>query len=395
MVVRRCLVPLSLLLILSCSAVGNTDKKAGFRDDYDESSEIPGEADEAPTLADAGPSEAGSSFEDDDESSLGDAGTDVICNADRHETTRHPVDIVFVVDNSGSMSDEITQLKANINNFASTIANSGLDYRLFMIGRKGAGKLDVCIPEPLANPGCATKPPRFYAIDKVISSTNALVQLLATYDDPAPADPFSAWHKFVRFDSKKVFVAITDDNSSLKADAFETQLFQKAPTGIFGSEGDRKYIFDSIIGWDGINDIPTAKKCTTAANAGLVYQELSLRTGGVVESICKEDWSGIFGKIADGVVKELGCEFQVPDNPEGELDPGLVEVQLTLGGGAPTTLPRVLDEGACSQEPGAFYFDSNTAPTEVKLCPGVCSQVGADPQAEVSVLVGCPAPPPR
>ena len=343
--------------------------------------------------------DGGSWIDDDvDAGGIHDASTDHYCEADRHETTRHPVDVVFVIDNSGSMSNEIANVRDNINTFADKIANSGLDYRLFMISQKGTTSYAVCVPEPLANPNCATKPPRFYAIDRTISSTNALTQLLASYDTKLNDDPFSIWRSFVRFDSVKFFVVVTDDNSSLSATKFEEQLFQKEPAGIFGTPDNRKYFFNSIVGWDGVNPPPThltTGKCQSAANSGRVYQELSLMTDGILETICREDWSSIFDKMADKLVKTLGCEFQVPQPENGKLDPDLVEVQLSLGGAPPTTMPRVLDEASCAAEPGAFHFDSNTAPTEVKLCPGACSQVSSDPKAEVSVLVGCPAPPPR
>lgn len=390
MAARSWLAFFSSLIALSCSATGDSDTK-GNRTGPDSGLEDP---DDGSGDADASPdSGGGGSPWIDDDAGLADATTDHVCHADRHETTRHPVDIVFVVDNSGSMSNEIKQVRDNINLFATKIANSGLDYRLFMISQKGTTSYAVCVPEPLANPNCETKPPRFYAVNQTVASTNALTLLLSTFDNKN--DPLAAWNKYVRYDSIKIFVAVTDDNSSLSAANFETQLFQKAPAGIFGTADDRKYIFNSIVGWDGINTPPTPKPCQGVANAGIVYQELSVKTGGMVETICKDDWSPILDKMADGVVKALGCEFQVPQPDKGELDPDLVEVQLSLGGGAASTMPRVLDEASCATEPSAFYFDSNTAPTEVKLCPGACSQVSADPKAEVSVLLGCPAPPPR
>lgn len=392
---RAWLALFSLALVAGCSATGADVTGSGSRLDPDAGASLPNDEDAA-TDEDAGNGgDSGDPWFDDDAGSVGDATTDHYCEGERHETSRHPVDIVFVIDNSGSMSNEIKSVRENINAFASKIANSGLDYRLFMISQKGTSSYAICVPEPLANPNCETKPPRFYAINRTISSTNALTQLLASYDTATNGDPFSIWRNFVRFDSVKFFVVVTDDESAITAAKFEEELFKKQPEGMFGTPDDRKYIFNSIVGWDGINPPPTNSACKGVSKAGRIYQELSVMTGGIVETICKEDWSPIFDAMADKVVKTLGCEFQVPQPKNGQLDPDLVEVQLSLGGAAPTTMPRVLDEASCAVEPNAFYFDSNTAPTEVKLCPGVCSQVGSDPKAEVSVLVGCPAPPPR
>lgn len=44
--------------------------------------------------------------------------------------TKHPVDIVFIVDASGSMSDEIASIKKNIENFANQLEIRGVDSRL-------------------------------------------------------------------------------------------------------------------------------------------------------------------------------------------------------------------------------------------------------------------------
>src|SRR6185369_13438896 len=46
---------------------------------------------------------------------------------------KSPVDIIFVIDNSGSMSDEIQAVQDNINkNFAQIIAASNIDYHIIM-----------------------------------------------------------------------------------------------------------------------------------------------------------------------------------------------------------------------------------------------------------------------
>src|SRR5262245_6930140 len=48
---------------------------------------------------------------------------------------KRPVDVIFVVDTSGSMTEEIDGVEKNISvNFANIIATSGLDYRVIMVG---------------------------------------------------------------------------------------------------------------------------------------------------------------------------------------------------------------------------------------------------------------------
>ena len=63
------------------------------------------------------------------------------------------VDIIFVVDNSGSMTDEIDAIRRNINdNFAAIIEASGVDYRVILLSQYGREGTNVCIEPPLAGP---------------------------------------------------------------------------------------------------------------------------------------------------------------------------------------------------------------------------------------------------
>ncbi|MGQ0505643.1 MAG: hypothetical protein ACT4TC_10010, partial [Myxococcaceae bacterium] len=54
-----------------------------------------------------------------------------------------PVDIIFVIDNSGSMTSEIQEVERNINvNFAQIIQASGVDYRVILIAKHGSATVD-------------------------------------------------------------------------------------------------------------------------------------------------------------------------------------------------------------------------------------------------------------
>lgn len=66
---------------------------------------------------------------------------------------KRPVDIIFAVDNSGSMTDEIVAIQNNINTgFADIIARSGLDYRVIMVAAHGNARVNqsICISSPLS-----------------------------------------------------------------------------------------------------------------------------------------------------------------------------------------------------------------------------------------------------
>src|SRR4051812_6504961 len=78
--------------------------------------------------------------------------------------SKKPVDVIVVIDNSGSMTQEIVGVQANINkNFATILDKSGLDYRVIMVSRHGSasGAQSVCIESPLSGipvGGCAAPP---------------------------------------------------------------------------------------------------------------------------------------------------------------------------------------------------------------------------------------------
>ena len=96
----------------------------------------------------------------------GDGGIDrdAACGDVRAQATlaKSPVDVIFVVDNSGSMTLEIQSVEKNINqSFAAIIAASGLDYRVILISNHGSASADqsICISAPLASNASCTPPP--------------------------------------------------------------------------------------------------------------------------------------------------------------------------------------------------------------------------------------------
>jgi len=86
----------------------------------------------------------------------------------------------------------------------------------------------------------------------------------------------------------------------------------------------------------------------------------------------------------------LGCEFGIPPPPNGkDLDSDKVNFSYTpKGTGMSKILLRADDLIDCGTKPG-WYYDSNIAPTKIILCPASCNTVQADSNAKISVLFGC------
>jgi len=86
--------------------------------------------------------------------------------------------------------------------------------------------------------------------------------------------------------------------------------------------------------------------------------------------------------------ESLACEYAMPAAPQGQtLDINKVNVQFTLEGGQPETLPYSAD---CSNMKG-WRYDNAQAPTKITLCQNACDNVKAvaGTKAKLDVVLGC------
>ncbi|MET0791478.1 MAG: hypothetical protein ABW061_08145, partial [Polyangiaceae bacterium] len=314
--------------------------------------------------------------------------------------TRLPVDIIVVIDNSGSMQDEIDAVAKSINvNFANVLQTSGVDYRVILISRheKKGRQTSICVTAPLSgNTACPPTPDqpafteRFYQYSLKVDSLNSLELITTTYDATTP-DEFKlapmGWSAWLRPTASKVFLEITDDNSTtMSSAAFDAKLLELSPEN-FGTTAHRKYTFHSIIGigekptptdaWLATEPLQTSL-CTgngdTVENSGPVYQELSRLTGGLRFPLCQFNaFNTVFETIANNVASHAGiaCEFDIPPAPaDRELDLSKVAVSYDAGDGTPPkTYGQALSAAACV--PDAFYIDA--ASQKIELCPEACA----------------------
>jgi hypothetical protein len=323
---------------------------------------------------------------------------------------KKPVDIIFIIDNSGSMTEEIIGVQNNINtNFATIINASGLDYRVIMLSHHGlATSQRICVSMPLSGNTTCTPPPtvpvntaKFFHYDYDIQSTDSLTKALNTYNlaDVHGLAP-TGWSGWLRKDAVKMFVEITDDQSTMAAATFDTQLLAKTPQ-MFGDVNQRNYIFHSIIGvannnpvtkpWLPSDPVQTTKCGTGAVNTGPQYQDLSKMTGGLRFPICQyANFDGVFQEIAKGVVQgaQVACEFAVPTPPNGQMiDLATVVVDYTPStGGANQSFTQVANAAACAGD--SFYIENS----KIILCPNTCTTIKGDVMAKVKVLFDCAVP---
>jgi len=318
-----------------------------------------------------------------------------------------PVDIIFVIDNSGSMSNEIKGVENNINtNFIDIIQKSGIDYRVIMLAAHGSSSsYQICVDKPLSgNASCSpppskpvNNPPHFYHFNYPIYSTDSLTKIISSYNmaDPSGQAP-GGWSEWLRPDAVKVFIEITDDNAYTTPESFESSLFALKPNN-FGSPAMRNYIFHTIAGLS--NNSPSTEPwqpedpmvtgtCSGAVNPGSQYQKLSRLTGGLRFPVCNAaGFDSVFQEVALGVIRgaQVKCEFEIPEAPDGKIyDLTAIEVLYT-----PSTVaePELFElaSGIASCHDTGFYLTE----TSVVLCPQSCARVQGDVEAKVEVGISC------
>jgi hypothetical protein len=339
------------------------------------------------------------------------------------EIVRQPVDIILLLDNSGSMSDELEAVEANINvNFAAILASSDVDYRVILISRhreeprdeSGESSTSICVQSPLSGLADCTNAEqpvfseRFFQYGTKLESTDSFDVLLETYAPPFPSDREEkydqaplGWSAWLRPGAKKVFLEMTDDDEDMAIADFVGALVDLAPEHFGSDPAAPSFVFHSIIGV-AEKATPTAaylpdepvrpETCTgndnDVENAGESYQELSRITGGLRFPLCQFDaYDVVFQRIAEDVVqtRAIECDFPVPEAPPGLVsDPENVAISYTPGDGAASVrfgqAPTLAD---CQAD--AFYI----ADGRLNLCPDTCSAVRDNPLASLTVLMTC------
>ncbi|WP_437280157.1 hypothetical protein WME90_06235 [Sorangium sp. So ce375] len=375
---------------------------------------------------------------------------DTACVATRLQADyqQRSADIIFIIDNSGSMTDEINSVQRNINqNFASIIDASKIDYRVIMLSRHGSSTLDqsVCIEAPLGSGSCSpipqkpnSNPPHFFQYNLDIGSLDSLCLAIDTLKgaiQPRGETTSPGWSQWLREESLKVFVEITDDGvdcttkslgadkevseegvdiklfdtaddenkdvagGTLSAEAFDTALMTIAPE-FFGSKDARNYKFFSFVGIKENNPMTapwppeapaTWEQCRPdSVDPGTTYQVLSVMTGGLRYPIQQHaTYDAVFEAIAKSVISgaKLACEIEVPKAPDGHsIDLGTVQIEFTPSdGGQKKTFSQVKNLEACAGTSQSFYIEGGI----IQLCEDTCAMAAQDNTAGMELLYGC------
>jgi hypothetical protein len=295
------------------------------------------------------------------------------------ETMKQPADIIWVLDNSGSMATEAAAVQSNMNIFAQQIIASGIDVRVVVLSAEqliifgipvGIG---ICIAPPLGSGQCPADslPPKYLHVPAAVGSHDALNLLIDRYRDYA---------SMLRPNASKTFVVVTDDEATQppnnSAAAFTAAVKALDPV-MFAK-------------WK-LSGVYCSTPCLNCAGTGLVYEQLRQQTGGVSGDMCTTDFAPVFKALAESVIigSKLACEWNIPPPPVGQtFDPGLVNVIYTPSGQTARDVFNVPLAADCGTQGGWFYDDA-AKPTKILACPATCTEIQADMQAKIDVAFGC------
>jgi hypothetical protein len=305
-------------------------------------------------------------------------------------------DVIWALDNSGSMTEEAAGVQANMNFFSQFITQQGIDVHVVVISSgppvqiiPGIIALDngVCIDPPLGMPGACpqgddTNLAAGYMHWRVtVGSNDALLQIQNT---------FQGWRGMLRPDATKTFVVVTDDEADPPPTAAEFVAWVNQQPEFQGA----------LWRYSGVFCIPGQPVTANCANVGVVHNDLVVQTGGVAAHMGQPDWSAIFQQLADAVVADavpVSCEWLIPPPPDGEeLDPAKVNVRFTPSSGVEETIYGVGDPEGCTADFKGWHYDDPVNPSRLVACPTTCPILQADDNARISVVFGCDTePPPR
>jgi hypothetical protein len=312
----------------------------------------------------------------------GDTGEECAAVSETAMNTFAPVDIIFVIDTSGSMSDEKNFVQQNMNIFSQQIFLANIDHHVVMIAESSPE--GPCINVPLGSGACPadTKLPEYLHVVEGVGSTNALEKILTTEQ---------LWSSSIRPGSIKHLVVVSDDESSMDAGSFHNAFVALNPEYA-------NYVFHAIVAFEA----PDPLECALGANCcltliplaeavGEVYLQLVQQTGGVAGDLCDQQFGPVFNQIAMSVQQTvpLSCEFEIPPPPEGDtFDSTKVNVEIEIDG-VEQDVYYVENEAACNGGDGWYYLPDAVDPTHVHMCPTTCSSLQAAGEATVDILFGC------
>lgn len=264
-----------------------------------------------------------------------------------HVNTTDDIDILFVVDNSGSMGEEQSNISSKIDGFISqlkglnwNIALTTTDPNFMTTGPDGDkhrwgdglfrpftfnGTQYEFLKSDESSPSWVSEAQSMISSALYVGTWGSDDEraINATYRAIERMSDQASHQDFFRMDSKLAVVAISDEDECSDGDCLsyspksDPQNLLALVHSTFGAQ--KVFSFNSII------KATDDTHCWSAAQPGATYQELSEMTGGVIGSICANDYTPILSDIGQNVLSlmksvNLQC---VPIDTDGDAQPDM------------------------------------------------------------------------
>jgi hypothetical protein len=362
---------LASLALLGCSAepdVSQSDDGVEREEDAGRPSRSDGGVRDARTTKPDEP-------EDDDDDGTTSPQKNEECAAIRKDAPpgKGAVDVVFLVDTSGSMLHAITQVQANLAKFVQSFEQTSADTRVAMITGL----------DPAAGSSIAGDAERYKFIPSPVDSKALFTIAIARFND---------YKDFLRPNAVTQFVMVTDDNDLIPPAAFKDEMEK-----LLGHSFIQHAIAsESVNGlpciseaqlWNPLCVAPIPAVCAAAA-VGEAYYSLAEQTQGEKMSICKADWTTVFEQLKKAVVEAvpLPCEYPLAE-ADDEFNPEEVSIVYEGSDKKEQSFPKALTPDRCGDKLG-WHYDDNDKPSKIVLCPTACTKVQSG--GSIDIALGCP-----
>lgn len=266
------------------------------------------------------------------------------------------IDILWVVDNSGTMQDEQENLASNFDAFISIIEESDVDYQVGVISTdmdlaSHQGHLQGSPSIIVRGPDAAGQ----FAANVQVGTTGAGNEqgLLAAHT--ALTEPVLSEHNkgFLRDDAALALIFVSDeDDHSFGQVSFFRRVFEQMK----GVGNENRVIAAAIVG-DAPSDQHPEGGCynpdTGSASFGRRYLELVQGVGGSIGSICAEDFSHTLEQLGL-TVAGLSRKFTLSDE-----SPEVSSITVTVDG---REIEQDYQEGWIFENGSVFFNGTNVPP---------------------------------
>lgn len=307
----------------------------------------------------------------------GDGGLDedAACVSTSVEADMIPLDILILLDRSGSMyganwNGATAAIQQFVNDPASAGIHAGIVY--FPIDNPNDGRM--CNYEHYDTP--------VIPIAELPQNASKIAQSITSESPNGGGTPmFGALKGALKYatafqdshPAHKVIVVLASDGDPNSCSPSEDQIDTIA------------HLAESAYNYNEVETYVIALQGTTVANLNKIAAK-----GGTAAAFDVTANIGQFAKKMEEIrTAALACEFMIPSAPPGEiLQYDKVAVKVTSADQTQKEIPRVLAAQSCGSKEG-WHYDDVVVPGKIVLCPASCAAVKAELDAKVGVYFGC------